>query len=176
MSRELFPELRIEDDLQQAADLYAQLVKDLGLSRSDKLVEYYGQEVSSLKQGDTLSNDRIRYYLSHMAHESYRLATINVREGLKKDIAELHAEVSEGRSLVTIDPSDYDRKLIREEKVAIAALEAHSNNIVALVYKRVSEAISDRIYHLGRIQYNLTTMANMNMSEARLVQQGGNVI
>lgn len=141
----------------------------------DNLMAQFHQEISQLKQGDSLDNDRLRYYMNHFSYQMYRLRTIKARENLKASLSKHLQESEYSETLLNLEIPE-GKKLIREEKMALAALETAGAEQVAILHRAVSNAIDERIFGLDKMLYNLSTAANLNMSEARLVTKGAQVI
>lgn len=164
----------IDKILEEFEDTYSETLKEYKVDEVDALMMHYNQEITNLRQGDSLSNDRLRYYMDRFSYQMYRLRTIKARENLKANLTRHLHEKAHNHTLLNLEIPE-GRKLIREEKMALAALETANEDKIAILYRAISNAIDERIMGLDKMLYNLSTQANLNMSEARLINKGGHV-
>lgn len=133
---------------------------------SDKLIIEYGEDVKNAVDG-RLTNDQISYYMNNFGHLSYILGASLARQGLSSDLVSIHHNVAEATAFTQAISED-GKKLTREDKQSIATLETEAEKIVGALYKRVTEAVDQRMWGVNRILKTLETLASMNMSDAKL--------
>lgn len=165
---------RVDKAIMTQEEVYDTTLEEYRISEVDTLMAQFNIEILALKESDALSNDRIRYYMHHFSYQMYRLRTIKARENLKASLSKQFHESTINEALLNLKAPE-GRKYIKEEKLAIASNAAVEEERVAIVYRAISNAIDERIQGLDKMLYNLSTSANLNMSEARLTAKGGNI-
>lgn len=136
------------------------------LHSTDGLVSAYQAEVAQLVQ-ESMSNDRVRYFMQNMSAEMYRLMALKSRQGLSRDIALTFHEFRVAEEIVQATP-EQGKKYTREDKAAIARINTQEEEDLASLFKAVDEAIDQRVRGLQRILRTLDSISMMNMSEAKL--------
>ena len=155
-------------------ETYNKVLQEYNINDVDSLMRQFNTEIVNLKQGDSLDNDRLRYYMNHFSYQMYRLRTIKARENLKASLTRHLHEVAHNHALLHLEIPE-GKRLIREEKMALAELETANEDMVAIAHRAVSNAIDERIQGIDKMLYNLSTQSNLNMSEARLINKGGHI-
>lgn len=146
--------------------LYNQLLEQRNVNVADKITREYQQAISQAVDG-RLDNDQVRYFLINFGHALYVLGTSLARQGLASDLTNIH--LSGVHAVAYLGAvGDGTRKLTREDKQAEATLATAQEELVNVLYTRVTQAVEQRIRSINTIMRTLETIATMNMSEARL--------
>lgn len=163
----------ISDILQKAkededilVETYEELLGQRYVHRADKVMREYEQAVTNAPDG-RLDNDQVKYFLINLGHVLYILGTSLSRQGLASDLTNIHLENTHAVAYIGAQ-GDGKRKPTREDKQAEATLATINEELVNTLYKRVTQAVEQRIRSINVILRTLETIATMNMSEARL--------
>jgi hypothetical protein len=143
---------------------YAELLKSYNLDKMDEVVRAY--EVAIRDSDGQLTNESIRYFLGMFSYYAYVLGATLSRQALRSDIAMFYKEHHEAQAF--INPKDMERKLIREDKQALATLANADATKVSILFNAVKQAVETRIKSFNKLIEALNMFGAMNMSEAKL--------
>lgn len=155
------------EDKQSKLDLALdEICTQMRIQNTDNLVAMYQAEVAELVQ-ESMSNDRVRYYMQNLSAEMYRLMALKSRQGMSRDVALAYHEFRVAEEIVQAVP-EQGKKYTREDKAAIARINTQAEEELSALFKAVDETVDQRVRGIQRILRTLDSISMMNMSEAKL--------